>query len=185
MPGAGIPEFMGRQPAFGHSAPTTVVAPAQATWVDDIANALDSYFKAHYSTSDFTSALKQLTLYGTPPREGVRSCHRTSRGIHARLMARPLRIEFPGAVYHVTSQLSYLDTRLILERLVRALHHFRPTSVQVSALSPPKRVGQFRDGRHHWGESHPGRRPDPLEPVEQTDSPLAHRHLWLLARLHG
>jgi len=39
-----------------------MVAPAQATWVDDIANALDSYFKAHYPTSDFTSALKQLTL---------------------------------------------------------------------------------------------------------------------------
>lgn len=38
-----------------------MVAPAQATGVDDIANALDSYFKAHYSTSDFTSALKQLT----------------------------------------------------------------------------------------------------------------------------
>ena len=33
-------------------------------------------------------------------------------------MARPLRIEFPGAVYHSTSQLSYLDTRLIRERLV-------------------------------------------------------------------
>ena len=61
MPGAGIPEFMGRQPASGHSAPTTMVAPAQATGVDDIANALDSYFKAHYPTSDFTSALKQLT----------------------------------------------------------------------------------------------------------------------------
>jgi len=59
LPGAGIPEFMGGQPASGHSAPTTVVAPAQATWVDDIANALDSYFKAHYPTSDFTSALKK------------------------------------------------------------------------------------------------------------------------------
>lgn len=52
---------MGGQPSSGHSVPTTVVAPAQATWVDDIANALDSYFKAHYSTSDFTSALKKLT----------------------------------------------------------------------------------------------------------------------------
>ena len=61
LPGAGIPEYMGRQPASGHSAPTTMVAPAQATGVDDIANALDSYFKAHYPTSDFTSALKQLT----------------------------------------------------------------------------------------------------------------------------
>jgi hypothetical protein len=39
-----------------------MVAPAQATGVDDIANALDSCFKAHYPTSDFTSALKQLTL---------------------------------------------------------------------------------------------------------------------------
>jgi hypothetical protein len=53
---------MGGQAASGHSAPTTVVAPAQATGVDDIADALDSYFKAHYPTSDFTSALKKLTL---------------------------------------------------------------------------------------------------------------------------
>jgi hypothetical protein len=61
LPGAGIPEFMGGQPASGHSAPTTVVQ-AQATWVDDIANALGSYFKAHYPMSDFTSYLKKLTL---------------------------------------------------------------------------------------------------------------------------
>jgi len=33
-------------------------------------------------------------------------------------MARPLRIEFTWAVYHGTSQLSYLGTRLIRERLV-------------------------------------------------------------------
>jgi hypothetical protein len=38
-----------------------MVAPAQATGVDDIANALDSYFKAHYPTSDFTSYVKKLT----------------------------------------------------------------------------------------------------------------------------
>ena len=62
LPGAGIPEFMGPQPASGHNAPTTVVVPAQATWVADIANALGSYFKAHYPTSDFTSYLKKLTL---------------------------------------------------------------------------------------------------------------------------
>src|SRR5574341_1567709 len=100
-------------------------------------------------------------------------------------MARPLRVEFPGAVYNVSIQVTYLGMRFIQERLVRALHDFRPTSVQVLPLSPAKRVGQFPDGRHHWGESHPGRRPDPLEPVEQTDSPPAHRYLWLLARLHG
>jgi hypothetical protein len=62
LPGAGIPEFMGAQPTSGHNAPTTVVGPAQATWVDDIANALGSYFTAHYPTSDFTSYLKKLTL---------------------------------------------------------------------------------------------------------------------------
>jgi hypothetical protein len=62
LPGAGIPEFMGAQPASVHNAPTTVVVPARATWVDDIANALDSYFKAYYPTSDFTSYLKKLTL---------------------------------------------------------------------------------------------------------------------------
>ena len=62
LPGAGIPEFMGAQPASGHNAPTTGVAPVEATWVDDIANALGSYFTAHYPTSDFTSYLKKLTL---------------------------------------------------------------------------------------------------------------------------
>ena len=62
LPGAGIPEFMGAQPVSGHNASTTVVAPARATWVDDIANALGSYFKAYYPTSDFTSYLKKLTL---------------------------------------------------------------------------------------------------------------------------
>lgn len=61
VPGVGIPEFMGAQPASGHHAPTTGVVPARATWVDDIANALGPYFKAHYPTSDFTSYLKQLT----------------------------------------------------------------------------------------------------------------------------
>jgi hypothetical protein len=30
--------------------------------VDDIVNALGSYFKVHYPTSDFTSYLKKLTL---------------------------------------------------------------------------------------------------------------------------
>ena len=62
LPGVGIPEFMGVQPASGHNAPTTVGVPAQATWVDDIMNALGSYFKANYPTSDFTSYLKKLTL---------------------------------------------------------------------------------------------------------------------------
>jgi hypothetical protein len=61
VPGAGIPKFMGAQPASGHHAPTTVVVPARAAWVDDIANALGPYFKAHYPTSDFTSYLKKLT----------------------------------------------------------------------------------------------------------------------------
>ena len=43
-------------------APVVGVAPAQATWVDDIMNALRSYFRANYPTSDFTSYLKKLTL---------------------------------------------------------------------------------------------------------------------------
>ena len=66
LPGAGIPEFMGAQPASDHNAPRTVVVPAQAIWVDDIANALGSYFKAHYPTSDFTSYVKKLTQVRTP-----------------------------------------------------------------------------------------------------------------------
>ena len=72
LPGAGIPEFMGAQPASDHNAPTTVVVPAQATWVDDIANALGSYFKAHYPTSDFTSYLKKLTLVRDAENRGDR-----------------------------------------------------------------------------------------------------------------
>jgi hypothetical protein len=62
LPGAGVPEFMGGQPTFGDNAPTTVVVPVQATWVDDIMNALGSYFKANDPTYDFTSYLKRLTL---------------------------------------------------------------------------------------------------------------------------
>jgi hypothetical protein len=45
---------MGGQPTFGDNAPTTVVVPVQATWVDDIMNALGSYFKANDPTYDFT-----------------------------------------------------------------------------------------------------------------------------------
>jgi len=72
VPGAGIPEFMGAQPASGHHAPTTVVVPARATWVDDIANPLGCYFKAQYPTSDFTSYLKKLTLVRDAEERGDR-----------------------------------------------------------------------------------------------------------------
>jgi hypothetical protein len=72
VPGAGIPEFMGAQPTSGHHAPTTGVVPTRATWVDDIANALRSYFKAHYPTSDFTSYLKKLTLVRDAEERGDR-----------------------------------------------------------------------------------------------------------------
>jgi hypothetical protein len=72
VPGAGIPEFMGAQPASGHHAPTTGVVPARSTWVDDIANALGPYFKAHYPTSDFTSYLKKLTLIRDAEERGDR-----------------------------------------------------------------------------------------------------------------
>lgn len=83
---------MGGQPASGHSAPTTVVAPAQATWVDDIANALDSYFKAHYPTSDFTSALKKLTLVRDaedrgPDRSSIARIERYKYSLQARLLS--------------------------------------------------------------------------------------------------
>jgi hypothetical protein len=62
LPGASVPEFMGGQPASGDNAPTTVVVPVPATWVDDIMNALGSYFKTNDPTFDFTSYLKRLTL---------------------------------------------------------------------------------------------------------------------------
>lgn len=61
-PGAGIPDIMAVQPSMQRDAPVVGVAPAQATWVDDIMNALGSYFRANYPTSDFTSYLKKLTL---------------------------------------------------------------------------------------------------------------------------
>jgi hypothetical protein len=72
---------MGGQAASGHSVPTTVVAPAQATGVDDIADALDSYLKAHYPTSNFTFAVKQLTLVRDAEDRGDR---RTVQVGHAR-----------------------------------------------------------------------------------------------------
>ena len=62
LPGAGVPEFMGVQPASGDNAPATVAVPTQATSVDDIMSALGSYFKANDPTFDFTSYLKRLTL---------------------------------------------------------------------------------------------------------------------------
>src|SRR5438105_14154911 len=63
VPGSGIPEIMDG-PISSHANPpaTTTVAPAQTTWVDDIANALGSYFKANYPTYDFAPYLKKLTL---------------------------------------------------------------------------------------------------------------------------
>jgi hypothetical protein len=75
LPGVGIPEFMGGQRASGHNTSTTVVAPAQATWVDDIANALGSYFKAHYPTSDFTSLPEEVD-----PGTGGRGPRGSARG---------------------------------------------------------------------------------------------------------
>jgi hypothetical protein len=62
LPGAGVPEFMGGQPPSADNATTTVVVPLQTTWVDDIMNALGSYFKANDPTYDFSSYLKRLTL---------------------------------------------------------------------------------------------------------------------------
>ena len=59
---AGIPEIMEAQPSIHQDAPVLGLAPVQATWVDDIMNALRSYFRANYPTSDFTSYLKKLTL---------------------------------------------------------------------------------------------------------------------------
>lgn len=35
---------------------------------------------------------------------GARSCHRTLRGVDSRVMACPLRLEFLGANYHITSR---------------------------------------------------------------------------------
>src|SRR5207249_2460264 len=63
LPGSGIPEIMDG-PISSHPNPpaTTAVAPAQTTGVDDIANALGSYFKANYPTYDFAPYLKKLTL---------------------------------------------------------------------------------------------------------------------------
>src|SRR5436853_7357045 len=63
VPGSGIPEIMDG-PVSSHANPpaTTAVAPAQTTCVDDIANALGSYFQANYPTYDFAAYLKKLAL---------------------------------------------------------------------------------------------------------------------------
>lgn len=44
------------------TAPVREEAPAQASWVDDIANALGFYFKANYPADDFAPYLRKLTL---------------------------------------------------------------------------------------------------------------------------
>ncbi len=61
---AGNPEIMGAQPSIRYDAPVLKLAPAQATWawVDDIADALGSYFKANYPQDDFAPYLKKLSL---------------------------------------------------------------------------------------------------------------------------
>ena len=62
--------------------------------------------------SQVTNILHQLTATNTQinkanylkDEKGVRSCNHTAELLSSRRMARPLRLEFPGAVYHVTSR---------------------------------------------------------------------------------
>ncbi len=59
--GAGIPEVMAGQPAPQHDVLTPEVQPAQAIWVDEIRNSLDSDRK-NYPTPNFDPYFKKLNV---------------------------------------------------------------------------------------------------------------------------
>ena len=87
LPGSGIPEIMDG-PISSHANPpaTTAVAPAQTTGVDDIANALGSYFKANYPTYDFAPYLKKLTLVREALGRGDRRTVKVEMGAFFKLL---------------------------------------------------------------------------------------------------
>src|SRR5207253_9129193 len=87
VPGSGIPEIMDG-PISSHANPpaTTAVAPAQTTPLDDIANALGSYFKANYPTYDFAPYPKKLTLVREALGRGDRRIVKVEMGAFFRLL---------------------------------------------------------------------------------------------------
>ncbi len=73
----------------------------QTTYTYDVASQVQSIL--HQLTATSTPINQAAYTYnGVRPRKGVRSCNHTSDLLGSRVMARPLRIEYPGAVYHVT-----------------------------------------------------------------------------------
>lgn len=87
LPGSGIPEIIdGAVPSHPNPPTTTAVAPAQATWVDDIATALGSYFKANYPTYDFAPYLKKLTLVRDALGRGDRRTVKVEMGAFFKLL---------------------------------------------------------------------------------------------------
>ncbi|MGH9782688.1 MAG: hypothetical protein ACRD88_00755 [Terriglobia bacterium] len=87
LPGAGIPEIMEAQPASDHNAPTTVVAPAQSTWIDEISNSLGIY-KVNYPTSDFAPYLIKLNLVRDAVGRGDRRAVKIEMGAFFKMLAK-------------------------------------------------------------------------------------------------
>jgi hypothetical protein len=69
------------------SAPVVEGAPARATWVDDIVNALGSYFKTNYPTDDFTPYRQKLTLVQDALARGDRRTVKAEMGAFFQLLA--------------------------------------------------------------------------------------------------
>jgi len=63
------------------------IAPGQATWVNDIANALGFYFKENYPTDDFTPYVKKLTLAQNALDRGDRRTVQVEMGAFLKLLA--------------------------------------------------------------------------------------------------
>src|SRR5437763_1850499 len=58
----------------------------RCTWVDDIANALGSYFKANYPTYDFAPYLKKITLVREALGRGDRRTVKVEMGAFFKLL---------------------------------------------------------------------------------------------------
>lgn len=80
-PGAGV------QPSLQPTVPVGEGASARATWVDDIANALDSYFNTNYPADDFAPYLRKLTLVGDALGRGDRRTVKVEMGAFFRWLA--------------------------------------------------------------------------------------------------
>jgi hypothetical protein len=91
--GAGTPSqelpqaISGAQSSIPSGAPVVGIAPGQATWVDDIATALGSYFKENYPTQDFAPYVTKLTLVQNALDRGDRRTVQVEMGAFLKLLA--------------------------------------------------------------------------------------------------